>query len=421
MTLKVRKSMLMQYILIYIMILTPGSCLFAIYWKSDVKYITLLLLYIILFFSNKKYRCKYSILFVLFLLLVTLFTRLLNGGAGISSWIELAICILSTQFAICCDKNKFLSRWIKVVCFFASISIIFWLIFCIAPNLLNNWPAATYFTQAIGSKGYETYWHGKGLIFYSYLEIHPKRNCGIFTEPGVYQIVLNSTLFVLLFWRDKLCITSFRKYRRCVAMILVALVTCQSTTGYIGMLLILLFFYFIKVDISVYSSKIKRFVLVMIVIGLIFIFTDYLNNGEQSILYLQVINKLFSDNSGGIDLSNSSGIYRLGTILVSISVIIKHPLGIGYDAFQSVKNEFGTGLVAASFVSFAAIYGIIPWIITLGYVFKPALYKEKLSLAILFIALFINTTLAQTHLLYPALLMMPLYLVVEPKSNKYIC
>ena len=64
------------------------------------------------------------------------------------------MCILSTQIAICCDRKNFLNRWIQTVEFFAAISIGFWAVFCIAPNLVNLWPAQSYDTQALGTAGY---------------------------------------------------------------------------------------------------------------------------------------------------------------------------------------------------------------------------------------------------------------------------
>ena len=49
------------------------------------------------------------------------------------------------------------NAYIQTVEFFAAISIGFWAVFCIAPNLVNLWPAQSFDTQALGTAGWETY------------------------------------------------------------------------------------------------------------------------------------------------------------------------------------------------------------------------------------------------------------------------
>jgi len=411
---KVKKSTLMQYVLIYIMLIIPGSCLFAKVLTGNIKYICVLGLFAFLFFTRKKYQKPYAILFSGIVLVIVFFQRMLTGGVGISAWMQFAVCLLSTQFAIACNKEAFLDRWIRVVVFFSVVSVIFWLLFCAFPNLVNLWPAQTYFTQAIGSRGWEVNWHGKGVLLYSYLEIHPTRNCGIYTEPGVYQVVLNSALYILFFWKEKLQFTGFKQYRTFVAVIIITLISCQSTTGYIGLILNLVFFFVLRQKENRMIVKIKRYVLLAVIIGIIAILIEYSFNGTNSILYQQIIVKLFgTSNTGIINLTEGSGRYRIGTILFSLNVISRNPFGVGYDTFALLKNDFGQGLVAASIASFAAIYGIIPWGIMMILIFKPVFSREKRALAWLFVLLFVNTTLAQTDLLYPALLMIPTYLMLN--------
>lgn len=405
----IRKSAVIQYFLIYLMLLIPGSCLYAKYLVSDAKYYFLIMFYVLLIVLRRKYRSKYILLFLGLLLSFTIFTRLLNGGAGITSWLQFALCILSTQIAISADIKQFLGRWIKLVTLFALISIIFWAVFCLFPNLVNMWPAANFFTQTLGTGDWATTYHGKGVLLYSYLEIHPTRNCGIYTEPGVYQIVLNSALCVLLFWRDKLHYKSFRQYLLNIFVIIIAIITCQSTTGYIAMIIILIFFYMSRQGVN-YGFKVKKFLAIVVAIGILVLLLDYNARGTDSIMYIQIIEKLFGEQGMSIDVSRGSGQYRLGTILLGLSTIFRHPLGVGYDSFTAMMNSYGEGLVAASIIRFAAIFGLIPWIIIMVLVFKPLFKYERISFAILFVLLFVNTTLAQTDLFYPALMMFPFYL-----------
>lgn len=405
---KIRVSVLTQYFLIYIMLIMSCSCMVVFYLNQNILNIALLCFFGILLLKHKKYRNSYAILGVLILLGGVVFQRLLSGGVGLSGFLQLAVPILCANMAICSNKREFLNRYIKVVCIFAVISDIFWAIFLVFPELEKVWPAVEYFTQAIGSKGYETYWHGKGVLLYSFLEIHPMRNCGIYTEPGVYQIVLNSALFILLFWKDRLNFKKDKDYNRALFIIFITLASCQSTTGYISMLLIIAAFLLQnKVDAQ---GKTRRRIVELTILAVILLLVEYSFNGTGSILYRQIIQKLFGDSkSFTLDLTKGSGQYRLGTIVYCLDLITRHPLGVGYDAFSAGKD---VAMVAASLLSFACIYGVVTWAAVLIWLLAPVIKREKTLVAIAFILMFVNTTLGQTLLLYPAQVLFPLYLSV---------
>lgn len=405
---KIRISTLTQYLLIYIMLIMSYSCMAVFYLNQNILNISLLCLFAILLLKNKKYRNVYAIFGILILLAGVVFQRLLSGGVGLSAFLQLAMPVLCANLAICSNKKEFLNRYIKVVCIFAVISDIFWATFLVFPELEKVWPAVEYFTQAIGSTGYERYWHGKGVLLYSFLEIHPTRNCGIYSEPGVYQIVLNSALFILLFWKDRLVFKKEKDYNKALLIIFITLASCQSTTGYISMLIIIAFFMLQKRSNTL--SKTKRRIVVLTILSVILLLIEYSINGTNSILHQQIIQKLFGDSkSFTLDLTKGSGQYRLGTIVYCLDLITRHPLGVGYDAFSAGKD---VAMVAASLLSFACIYGVVTWAAVLIWLLAPVIKREKTLVAIAFILMFVNTTLGQTLLLYPAQVLFPLYLSV---------
>ena len=45
MEIRINKSAITQYLLIYLMFIIPGSCLFAKYWTGTMKYFVLLIVY----------------------------------------------------------------------------------------------------------------------------------------------------------------------------------------------------------------------------------------------------------------------------------------------------------------------------------------------------------------------------------------
>lgn len=409
-------SVFLHYFLIYLMLIIPGSCLFAKYLTGNMKYYVVLAFYAALYISDGKYRKPYTVLFLGFLLAMVVFTRIItNGGAGLSTWLQFAVCLSSVHFAILYDREHFLPRLLRTVVFFAVISNIFWALFLLFPELVELWPAPRFFVQSFGEQSWLKEYYAKGFLYYSFLDIHPTRNCGIYTELGVHQIVLNGALFLLLFWREKLNLKSEKQYVFYLTVTLLTIVTCQSTTGYLGLLLIL-FFYFFTQDVFG-GIKMKIFVSVLMVLGLTVLLADYGTRGEESVLYKQFIEKLFGEE-GNVDLSNSTGFYRLGSIIVSLQSVLEHPLGIGFDQFVLLKEEFADGLVAAFGITSMAVFGVVPWLIVNAIVFLPVFKNEKPSIAILFLLLFYNTTLAQTDWFYPLLMLVPIYYATRESAEE---
>ena len=96
-------------------------------------------------------------------------------------------------------------------------------------------------------------------------------------------------------------------------------------------------------------------------------------------------------------------------------MIFRNPLGVGYDVFNAGQE---TAMVAASLLSFACVYGVITWAAVLIWILAPVVSKEKAIVTIAFILIFVNTTLGQTLLIYPAQIMIPIYLTVSDRYFK---
>ena len=400
---------IVQYVLIYLMLLVPGST-FVLVTANPIIYYALMVAFLAALLLVKGMRESYGIALCGVLLVSTVLTRALNGGAGIGSWAELAGCVAITQMAICCDYDRFLGRWIRAVVFFAVISVVLWMFFLLFPSSVSTILGSPYLVDVVGTYPWQTYQYGAGQFFYSWLEIHSTRNCGLYTEPGKYQVVLNSALFILLFWRNKLHFKSEQGYKRSLVIVVVALASCQSTTGYIGMVGIFTFYLF-SFKRREEAGGAKLYIFGTLLVAVFALLVDYALNADNSVLYQQVISKLFGDS--GFDLSSGTGIFRVEMIELCLFVMLSDPLGIGYDGLNLLAAGYGGGgLVAASLVQFAAIYGVVPWLVVLFFIFYPVFKGCPLPTAFLFAFLFLNTTLAQTHFLYTSLLMIPMYLAI---------
>ena len=407
--LDVKLMTIWQYFLIYVMYLVPGSTFILAYAKSTYSY-GIIALFLLTILVSKKFRESYGVVISFLLLVTTLVTRFLVGGVGLDGLAGLSCCVLITQLAICCDVERFLDRWLNVVTFFAIVSVVLWALFRLVPSLAPAILGPSYVSVVIGTPPWEVYFHGRGTILYSFLENHEFRNCGVFTEPGKYQVVLNSALFILLFMRNHLHIENEAKFRfRLIATVL-ALITCQSTTGYIGMTLC--FVVYLLAPSKDGAKKIKVYILALVLLLILGLLIQYWVDPENSVLTVTVFSKLFSGPESGFDLSAGTGTYREQMIDVCLELMVSHPLGVGYDALFRAASAAGDGLAAAAFVSYAAVYGIVPWLTLMFALFYPAFRWMSLPAAFLFVGLFINTTLAQTHLLYTGLILVPTYLAI---------
>ena len=206
MELRVKKSAPFQYLLIYIMLLCNSSNFYA--YKVDGNIVTqyILIATMVVFLLLKKSMLSKQALTCVFVLLgFTIFVRLLQGGIGLSFWNEMAIKILCVAVAISIDNERFLDRFVKTVVVFAVISMFFWGLQLAGINL-----AKMIFTRFVTRnnsitydyEGYRTVTNlpGYGQLIYSYLEVYRHRNIGIFSEPGVYQMVINAAICILLFF-----------------------------------------------------------------------------------------------------------------------------------------------------------------------------------------------------------------------------
>ncbi|TPF78521.1 MULTISPECIES: hypothetical protein [unclassified Bifidobacterium] len=416
---RLEKNKIIQYIWLYLMLLIPGSSAMSRYLNTTLVYGAVVGIYVFLMLLSAKYRNVYVLLFCILLVLATLIIRAKTGGVGPLTLLSNTAMLVVVYIAICIDKCMFLTRFVRIVCFFGVVSMLFWSVFCINPSLVNVWPATSYWTQNLGTGEWATVLHGKGLWLYSYLEIHATRNCGFYTEPGVYQIILNAALFVLLFWKDKLHFDSEKQYRTAIVIVLLTLVTCQSTTGYLSMMVILLV-YFFKRDSVLGASKIKQRLVMLVAILAIVLFSDYMLRGESSLLYVQVLHKLFGGNiGGGIDLADSTGQYRLITVIASLKALSMDPFGIGFDEFYVIRDSLDPAAVAASIATYAAVYGVLFWLAMMIMIFYPMIQREPRKILVaVFAFMFINSTISETYLFYPGLMLFPIYLSVYASNEK---
>ena len=402
------------YFLIYFMLIWNQTNLGEIYLKN---YSLLILFFfaIVLFLQSKKMSiwCGMCLISLIWFAIILRYTV---GGIGMQAIISFFSSVYITGVTVVYNKEKVLTRVFNTIVFLAIVSLILWLLCLILPNFYEKYvplyrTPMTYKLYIDSHKYKEFYYMARGLFLYTMREVDKWKNTGIFTEPGIYQMVLNTGIFIGLFMNEKIFCKKL-KYK--LLILVITLFTTQSTTGMIGIIVILFFYLTLSYKKKNIFSK-KNF-LILICCAIVLLFIDYQIRDTESIFYISIIEKLFP--KGRISLvDNASSFARVGTILISIKSMIQHPLGIGYDNLHLLLKTEETGFVAAEILAFGAVWGIFPLTFVLWWIFSPLYNKISKNINFLFIILYVNTLLAQSSMFYPILILIPLTLKYGAINN----
>ena len=190
-------------------------------------------------------------------------------------------------------------------------------------------------------------------LFFAYSStVHRNRNIGIYNEPGMYQIILCVAMALLLYSNIEECIKTKKKY---FIILSLAIVTTQSTTGYIN-LLILLGTYILGSSKYKEKSFVRFILFILLVVAVIILFM-----GSQSkIISDVVINKIFKD--GSFNLKASTGLARLESMTADIKIALQYPLGIGYEKYKMMWS----GYIRANINDVSSTSGLTTQLATIG-------------------------------------------------------
>lgn len=412
MRLRVRKSAIIQYLFLYLMLIFNQSNLYR-YNLMPYRIIILGILLITVVLCSRRIQFP-TAPFLLLLLFAVIWERIYSGGTGMETFADYSIPILATVVALQIDRDLFLTRMIKLIVFIATASLIGTVVAFILPDLLKLTP--NQFVTGWGSSiwtsatDYTTiYYKGYGLFLFSWIDRAGglSRNIGIFTEPGIYQMVLNSAVFILLYLQNYTYIEDDKR-KFYLGILIITIATCMSTSGYLGLGVILLGYVSKNKNIS---AKIKNRVLCIVLLCIAFLASDWVVRKDNSVMSKVLLEKLFTESGNFSLAASSSGMARLGTITTSIMLMIKNPLGLGTKRAAELIKMASDQNVAGALFSFGAVMGIIPLMALIYWIFKPVVKWNTSGIdKIVFAFLYLNTVLAQSSVFYPTLIMIPLCL-----------
>ena len=234
--------------------------------------------------------------------------------------------------------HEFIDSYCRVFYILALISLILYSLFLLYPRLNN------YFLV-----------YSRAGTQFSYLYIfvkspHSIRNCGMFWEPGAYQTFLIISLMFEI-RKEQL------KVNRLLVLV-IAIITTFSTTGYIA-LAILLFFTVYKMPKLNWKYKI---LFILLIIGSVYFFlnADLIIRKYSGYSVFGKINEIMEIDAKSDSGESTSGSIRFYAVFKPIEVFVSNPLfGVGYNNLNDMLRNYTYNMNTCTFSNFFAVHGII--------------------------------------------------------------
>jgi hypothetical protein len=269
-------------------------------------------------------------------------------------------------------KVNFFIIFEQVLFYLAIIGLFFWVI----QILLGGDTLYSYFNK-IPSLYTFSYVTGDGLnvILYSVqptsmslqYDFLPPRNCGFAWEPGAFAVYLCLAIFINLF-----VIKSDARSNKRLWVFVIALISTQSTTGYIISLVILFYYYLNK------NLNIMVLLLPLIVIIIITIFSLPFMSEKILFVYEQV-SEIETMVVSSIDLGASYAPGRFASFVIAFEDFINNPvLGMATVSQESWTYKIGANISPISGIgNLLAQYGIVGFFFFMLFTIKSSLWFAK--------------------------------------------
>lgn len=409
-SLYLNKIAIIQYSLIYILIQYNGGRLLS-FLGSDVFYFgSIILSLVVIFVINKKLEFKKDFfLFIIVTFLSTIVTYAITiGDLSIGSILSVLSRFLIVYVAIIVDQENFLIRFLKLVYLFAIVSLI---LFAFV-QITGEESAEKAFSVLYEIKN-EKYWLGSsyGLFFICYNFMDASRNTYMFGEPGEYQFLIITALYLLVFFEKNIIKKQKIKY---YIVFIITLITIQSTTGYFNLVILLVGVLFVnRYNINKFYKKITWFLIAIIAIYLLMFYT------EESFLFENLFYKIISDD-GSLNFAQNTGAARIGPINRFIETCIEMPekliFGVGYEGLENTPLG---GYQTSGIINFISMFGIITSFIVFAKMFISL--KKHTGIIPFLIALFfiINMGISQPTIMSVMSVLICFYGIYSKENSKF--
>ncbi|GHT87864.1 hypothetical protein FACS189474_1790 [Bacteroidia bacterium] len=338
-----------NYFLIFLLLLISGNPAMGSDVKSAIVGIGLFLFVYLYKYISLNFKRKYFLyLSVFFFIFLVQYVNL--GFVSIPFVLGFMIKIFIGGIIFCVLRENFSNYFFHAMFYVCLISIPFYLL-------------QLFYGVSIFSHFYTFGVQNRSMVFFTIMDgIHHTRNAGMFWEPGAFQGYINLCLFMN--FRTMPIILKNEKWK--ITIIIITLLTTQSTTGYIVFFILCMLYLFTY-------TKINR-IRLSILATLLFILGYYVYN-QYDFLGEKMEKQYDSALLLGGDFRND----RFGSFLFDMHYIKKNPLtGNGFHEktrfadhpeLQNIPLGHGNG-----FSNFLACAGLLG---TFWYLYMIIRFQKK--------------------------------------------
>lgn len=180
-----------------------------------------------------------------------------------------------------------------------------------------------------------------GIVFFAMNDFSRGRNIGIFWEPGLFAIMIAIALFFLIFESNKR--SNFK-----LLVLVLALISTYSTTGYILLSLIILAYVYARKNSNKWLILLATVLFVGIMAFFIFFgsFQDFLLSS-----FPRVFTKLF--------MGQDSTTARVNSIIYNCRIFVSNILGYGITKTNYIFQYYSTGSQTSTMTLYFAQFGLL--------------------------------------------------------------
>ena len=404
----INKNAIIHYVGLYLLLLLQGS-VYSRQYENEICILALIYALTLLCFNancsiKRVSNLKHYYVWIAGCFLLMGISAILNDGSlSIFSIGNVVVRLLIAVTVVLYEPSRVCERFVKICTFLAGVSVIGFFFQAFMPEILPLFGSdfqGQYIVNPFFAWGYR---------------MHPYRNIGIYAEPGLYSIVLLVSLYFLVH-QPGLCGSIETKKRKYILCIILAIITTQSTTCYLGTI-ICLFFWFVKKSRGG-QTKWRKLLIVTVAVGIL---CFDLQRGADSLINQVIIMKITGQN-GGIDLSVSTGKSRIVSMLADLEVAKRYPFGAGFTIYEQSWNGFLSQWIpdqssCMGITKALATYGVPVCVCYYIFLLHQGRYNQVCLLDyILIIILFVISTSAEPQIFYPGLMM--LFLIRRESSTK---
>lgn len=308
-------------------------------------------------------------------------------------------------------RDKFLEYFIKLLYYSAIISLLFYLLLLIDFKLVYNLLKSVQNMFDNNSLKYDGYYYANIFIYSINHTDGLIRNCGFMWEPGPFSVVLSIALFFNLILND------FKLEKKSIIFI-IAIISTFSTTGYLTLIIILIFFSLNKKErISKWFYLPIVSAIAVFILSLPFMLEKITKQAEVDLF------SMYSDLRNNKNIKESRSLDRFSGLLLNFEDFKQQPIwGIGSVNNSIATREYGRVFSINGLGAIMSRYGIIGIIL-----FILILYKNSKMLKYKYKVKFINSytiiIFIQTFgfgLIFSSLYLCFLFLFLIPYKEKII-